>query len=93
MNRKENIIFQYEKKIDIILFAIIAPVAALASTLFALALQPVIDSGLSGDITVFIKASVWAVFWGIADVFFVFVQDIQSEKKNQIYKAVAIALF
>lgn len=80
MNRKENIIFQYEKKIDIILFAIIAPVAALASTLFALALQPVIDSGLSGDITVFIKASVWAVFWGIADVFFVFVQDIQSEK-------------
>lgn len=49
-------------------YALLAPLSALCSTLFALSLQPMVDTGLSGDLGRFGRACVAALLLGAADL-------------------------
>lgn len=49
-------------------YALLAPVSALCSTLFALSLQPMVDTGLSGDLGQFGLACGAALLLGTADL-------------------------
>lgn len=49
-------------------YALLAPLSALCSSLFALSLQPVVDTGLSGDLGPFGLACLAALLLGAADL-------------------------
>lgn len=63
-----------------ILYCILAPIATFASTLFAMSLQPVIDTGLSRDLVAFGKASVFTVILVVVDGLTMYWEQIQKEK-------------
>lgn len=52
----------------LICYALLAPLSALCSTLFALSLQPVVDTGLSGDLARFGLACLAAFLLGAVDL-------------------------
>lgn len=54
-------IFKHSNRISLLCYALILPLSTLASTAFAMSLQPIIDVGLSGNAEAFILASVTAV--------------------------------
>lgn len=63
-----------------ILYFATAPLSVLASTLFALSLQPVIDAGIEGDLKRFVECSIWSVLLCLADVLLVYVVDLLRAK-------------
>ncbi len=68
-------------KISTVLFyALIVPLAASASTAFAMSLQPVIDQGMSGDTTAFARASAWAILCVILDNLASYLENVQRVK-------------
>lgn len=68
-------------KISTVLFyALIVPLAAIASTAFAMSLQPVIDQGMSGDTTAFARASAWAILCVILDNLASYLENVQRVK-------------
>lgn len=68
------------KKTDMLWYLLSAPLSIVASTLFAMSLQPVIDAGLSGDLSAFARASVWAAALVLADVLAAYLEDVQRLK-------------
>lgn len=52
----------------LVCYALLAPLSALCSTLFALSLQPVVDTGLSGDLARFGLACLAAFLLGAVDL-------------------------
>lgn len=54
-------IFQKIKRGTLLSYLVVVPLSAFASIAFAMALQPVIDTGLSGDGAAFFRASFWAL--------------------------------
>lgn len=52
----------------LVCYALLAPLSALCSTLFALSLQPVVDTGLSGDLARFGLACLAAFLLGVVDL-------------------------
>lgn len=68
------------RKTDMLWYLLCAPLAILASTLFAMSLQPVIDAGLAGDMTVFTAASSRAAALVAADVLAAYLEDVQRLK-------------
>lgn len=68
------------RKTDMLWYLLCAPLAILASTLFAMSLQPVIDAGLAGDMAAFAGASVRAVILVVADVLAAYLEDVQRLK-------------
>ena len=51
-------------------YCFIAPLSAIASVIFSMVLQPVLDTSLSGDWTAFARVSVWALAWSVLDQLF-----------------------
>lgn len=70
---------------NVIFYLIAAPLSVLASTLFALSLQPVIDAGIAGNLPLFIKCSISAVLLCLADVLLVYHVDLLCTKIRQHY--------
>lgn len=68
------------RKTDMLWYLLCAPLAILASTLFAMSLQPVIDAGLAGDAAAFAAASVRAAALVMADVIAAYWEDVQRLK-------------
>lgn len=68
------------RKTDMLWYLLCAPLAILASTLFAMSLQPVIDAGLAGDMAAFAAASIWAAALAVADVLAAYLEDVQRLK-------------
>ena len=68
------------KKTDMLRYLLSAPLSIVASTLFAMSLQPVIDAGLSGDLSAFVRASAWAAALVLADVLAAYLEDVQRLK-------------
>lgn len=68
------------KKTDMLWYLLLAPLCMMASTLFAMSLQPVIDAGLSGDLPAFARASVRAAALVVADVLAAYLEDAQRLK-------------
>lgn len=68
------------RKTDMLWYLLCAPLAILASTLFAMSLQPVIDAGLAGDMAVFAAASSRAAALVAADVLAAYLEDVQRLK-------------
>lgn len=68
------------RKTDMLWYLLCAPLAMLASTLFAMSLQPVIDAGLAGDMAAFAAASVRAAALAAADVLAAYWEDVQRLK-------------
>lgn len=77
--------FSNTKFSGFILYCLIAPLSVIASTVFAMSLQPVIDTGLSGDMQAFIYASIQVVLWGLADVVFAFFESAQRQQMKVDY--------
>ena len=73
-------IFKHSNRISLLCYALILPLSTLASTAFAMSLQPIIDVGLSGNAEAFILASVTAVVIAIVDVLLAYMADIQKNK-------------
>lgn len=68
------------RKTDMLWYLLCAPLAILASTLFAMSLQPVIDAGLAGDMAAFAAASSRAAALVVADVLAAYLEDVQRLK-------------
>lgn len=68
------------KKTDMLWYLLCAPLAIALSTLFAMSLQPVIDSGLAGDTAAFAAASGRAAVLVMADVAAAYLEDVQRSK-------------
>lgn len=68
------------RKTDMLWYLLCAPLAILASTLFAMSLQPVIDAGLAGDAAAFAAASIRAAALVMADVIAAYWEDVQRLK-------------
>lgn len=49
------------------LYLVFVPLSCMASILFALSFQPVIDTALSGDLPAFVRASLGCILWGVLD--------------------------
>lgn len=49
------------------LYLVFVPLSCMASILFALSFQPVIDTALSGDLPAFVRASLGCILWGALD--------------------------
>lgn len=73
-------VFKYSNRISLLLYALILPLSTLASTAFAMSLQPIIDVGLSGDAGAFISTSAAAVIISIVSVLFAYLADTQKNK-------------
>lgn len=81
MRKKLNIRpFTYVKKSTLLIYLIAAPLSILASTAFAMSLQPVMDAGLSGAWEAFIKASALAVLFGAGDILASFLEKALQAK-------------
>ena len=52
----------------LVCYALLAPLSALCASLFALSLQPVVDTGLSGDLARFGQACLAAFLLGVVDL-------------------------
>lgn len=68
------------RKTDMLWYLLCAPLTILASTIFAMSLQPVIDAGLAGDMAAFAAASVRAAALAAADVLAAYWEDVQRLK-------------
>lgn len=73
-------LFKYMKKISLIWYIVLVPLSAMASTAFAMSLQPVIDQGMSGDKIAFAWASAWAVLCVILDCVAAYLENVQRVK-------------
>ena len=71
------------------IYYIIAPISVLISTLFAMSLQPIIDSGMSSKYDTFFSASIFAIFFCLLDIVFIYIANFLD---NNI-KATFIANF
>lgn len=60
-------LFRQLKRTSVLIYVILAPVSVLASTVFAMSLQPVIDAGMSGDMAAFWRASFFAIVCVVID--------------------------
>ena len=49
------------------MYLVFVPLSCMASILFALSFQPVIDTALSGDLPAFVRASLGCILWGVLD--------------------------
>lgn len=67
------------------LYGLTAPLSALASVIFSMALQPVLDVGLSGDWTAFARVSLWALAWGALDQLFDYLANMGRQRVRARY--------
>lgn len=58
-----------------LLYYTVSPISVVFSTVFAMSLQPVIDSGLTGNMRSFAKAAVFSVIFCFLDVLFSYIVD------------------
>lgn len=73
-------VFKNCNKISLFCFALICPLSTLASTAFAMSLQPIIDDGLSGNKGQFIPTTVTAVIIACLDVLFAYIRNVNKKK-------------
>ncbi len=67
------------KKADMLWYLLFAPLCIMASTFFAMSLQPVIDAGLSGGSVRFCPR-LWAAALVLADVLAAYLENVQRLK-------------